>query len=257
MGRSRLIGFFALGCAVYVGFGAVLFVGQRSMMYLPVADNPADDIPHERMAVGGESLKLWVVNGGAEDAVIYFGGNAEDVYYNGDVFRDRLPGRTVYLVNYRGYGGSSGRPTQQGLFDDALAVFDRVAARHRRVAVVGRSLGSGVATFLASRRGVERLVLVTAYDSAVAVARRLYPVYPVRWMLKDGYDSLAYVPAVQVPVRVITAARDNVIPREHTRRLVRAFRDGLIDEVVIAGAGHNDIAAHAGYWDAIAAFVRH
>lgn len=244
-----------IGALSYLGFGALLYFGQRAMMYLPVGANPADDVAVETLVVDGAELRVWVVNPGQRRALVYFGGNAEDVYFNAADFAARLPDHTSYLVNYRGYGGSSGRPAEAALFDDAVAVFDVLRPRHDRLSAVGRSLGSGVAVYLASQRQVERLVLVTAHDSATAIARRLYPIYPVAWMLKDRYDSVRYAPGVAAPVLLLTAEHDNIVPQAHSVQLASAFEAATVEHQVIAGAGHNDIAGYMHYWSAIADFL--
>ena len=216
--------FWALKIAVlvYVGIGAVLYVAQRSFLYLPVSENPAEDTPVEWVEVDGAELKVWAVAGTQPElAVIYFGGNAEDVYYNAEDFRQHLPEATAYLVNYRGYGGSSGSPSEAALFADALALFDRLAARHERIAVVGRSLGSGIATYLASQRPVHRLVLVTPHDSVLALAQKHYPVYPVSLMLKDRYESVRYAADIDMPVLLLVAQNDTLIPPAHAQRTRR------------------------------------
>lgn len=243
------------GLLGYLGFGAVLYFGQRSMMYLPVAENTADDTPVEWLATDAAQIKLWVIGEPADEALIYFGGNAEDVYFNAEPLRRQLPGRTIYLVNYRGYGGSDGEPAEAALLADSLQIFDQLATRHRRISVIGRSLGSAVATYLASRRAVHRLVLVTPPDSALAIAQRLYPVYPMRLMLKDRYESIVHAPAVTAPVLVLVAAEDRMIPPAHSRRLAAAFASGAVSYTEIADAGHNEIAASPDYWRTIVEFL--
>ena len=104
-------------------------------------------------------------------------------------FRAAFPDRSLFLVNYRGYGGSSGQPSEAALFADALAIFDHVRREHSEIAVMGRSLGSGVAVLVASERPVEQLVLVTAFDSLVNVAREYLRWLPVGRLLRDRYDS--------------------------------------------------------------------
>jgi hypothetical protein len=240
---------------VYLGFGAFLFLAQRGLMYFPVPENTIGTLPIEHVEQGDVQLKLWVVNPGQAQAVIYFGGNAEDVYYNADDFAAVLPEHTVYLVNYRGYGGSGGDPSETALFADALAIFDQLQARHGAVSVMGRSLGSGVATYLASRRPVERLLLVTPPDSAVALARRFYPVYPVGWLLKDRYESVRHAEAISAPVLMLVAGQDRIVPREHSERLAAAFADGQVVMRVIDAAGHNGISGYSAYWRAIREFL--
>jgi pimeloyl-ACP methyl ester carboxylesterase len=244
----RLAWLLKIGVLVYVGFGVVLYVAQRSMMYLPVPENPADNLAVEYVDVDGARLKVWIVNPGRPLAALYFGGNAEDVYFNAADFATHLPEHAVYLVNYRGYGGSSGTPTEAALFADALVLFDSLSARHEAVDTIGRSLGSGVAVYLASQRPVRRLALVTPFDSVLAMARRLYPVYPVDWMLKDPFDSVAYAGGITAPVCLLVAGRDTMVPPEHAERLAAAFTRAPSQSVLIEGAGHNDITAYPSYW---------
>jgi hypothetical protein len=108
--------------------------------------------------------------------------------------------------------------------------------------VVGRSLGSGVAVYLASQRPVARLVLVTPYDSLVDVAARHYPYFPVRWLLLDKFESSKYAKQVTAPTLVIAAEHDEIIPRASTRALVTRFRDGVVSLKIVPGAGHNTIS---------------
>lgn len=241
----------------YLGMGIYLYLAQRSFMYFPVAENPAGDGAFQLVTDDGESLKIWVVGEGKGSAVIYFGGNAEDVYGNAEGFRSALPEHTVYLVNYRGYGGSSGSPTEAGLFADALDIYDTLRDQHQHIAVIGRSLGSGVAIYLASKRNVDHLVLATPHDSALAIAQRMYPVYPLSLLLKDKYKSIDYAPGVQAPTLIVLAEYDRIIPRKHSSRLAAAFAPGLVQQVIIGGAGHNGLSGHQQYWGAFRRFLNH
>lgn len=239
----------------YLGMGLMLYLTQRSIMYYRVAENPAEDVVAEYHEADGVRLKVWVVSPGKDKALLYFGGNAEDVYGNAEEFARALPDHTVYLINYRGYGGSDGTPSEQGLFSDALAIFDRLQTRHPRIAVLGRSLGSGVAVYLASRRDVSHLVLATPHDSVLAVARRAYPIFPVDLLLKDRYESIRYAPDVEAKTLLLAAEDDRIIPIEHAARLADAFEPGLAELVVVAGSGHNTISALRSYWQAVSTFV--
>jgi pimeloyl-ACP methyl ester carboxylesterase len=251
-----LLSMLKIGLLVYLGLGAFLYFAQRSFMYMPTPPRDGDGAHAEYLDNDGVRLKLWRVGEVADRAVIYFGGNAEDVYFNADDFRRVLPGHTVYLVNYRGYGGSGGSPSEDGLFADALHVFDHVDPRHEAVSVVGRSLGSAVAAYLAANRPLHRMVLVTPFDSAVSVARSLYPVYPVSLMLKDRYESVRHVADVEVPTLLLVAEHDRVIPPRHAEALAAAFPDGVARQRVITDAGHNGLSRFDEYWQAIAVFLR-
>lgn len=187
-------------------------------------------------------IRISVRESDGPDALVYFGGNAEDVSRNLPDFAAAFPTHAIYLLHYRGYGGSAGEPTEAGLAKDALALFDLVHKTHGRVTVIGRSLGSGLAVRVASQRNVARLVLVTPYDSLQDIAADLYPWMPVRWLLIDKYESWRYAPKVSAPTVLVEAEHDEVIPRASTRKLLGRFRQGVAHLEVIPGAGHNSIA---------------
>lgn len=247
-----------LGLAIcaYLAICALLYLQQRRLIYYPqftrVAPAQTDFAFQRPDAV----LRGWVVNPGRQDAVLYFGGNAEAVEANRDVFAQWLPSRTVYLVAHRGYGASDGEPSEAALLADALAVYDDIARRHPDgdVAVIGRSLGSGVATHVASERPVRHLVLVTPFDSLAAVAQSHYPVFPVRLLLKDRYDSAARLPGYGGNLLVLRAGRDTVVPPAHTDRLLASFK-GRARAVDFPRAGHDDLSTDPAYWPAIRDFL--
>jgi hypothetical protein len=241
---------------IYTGFGAYLYLVQRSFIYMPVRDQHPSHDNFILVQSGEEAIKVWAISPGRDKAVIYFGGNAEDVFYNIPELRETLPGHSSYLVNYRDYGGSSGTPTEQGLFADALAVYDRLQEQHAQISVIGRSLGSGVATYLASQRPVDRLILVTAPDSALAIGKSAYPFYPIGLLLKDKYDSTRYAPQIDSPTLLLIAERDNIIPMKHSLKLFESFPPGVAEKIVIPAAGHNDLSLFPEYWERMEKFLR-
>src|SRR5690606_21291127 len=154
---------------------------------------------------------------------------------------EALPNGSLYLVNYRGYGGSTGSPSEEALLEDAEAVFDHVRMRHRRVTVIGRSLGSGIAVHLAAVRDLHQVVLVTPFDSVESVAQRRLPIFPVSLLLRDKFDSLARAREVDEPTLVLSAERDLVVPADHTRRLIEAFDREQVRALTIGGTSHASI----------------
>jgi len=234
---------------------AFLFVVQRSLIYFPTPEVERPGTEVLRLQSGPASLRIWVLPRPGPAAVIYFGGNAEEVSWNLAGLGAAFPDRTLYLVNYRGYGGSTGRPAEKALLADALAVYDHVQARQPRITVMGRSLGSALAVMLASQRPVERLVLATPFDSLVNVARAHYRFLPVRWLMRDRYDAARRAPAVRAPVLAIIAAEDEIIPRSRSAALLEAFAPGQARVVTIAGATHNTLDRSPGYLEAAATFV--
>ena len=234
-----LFGMFVL----YAGVCGALFLFQRSLLYFPTAGAEEEETAQlMAVRVAGEHIVASRVLGEGREAVVYFGGNAEDVSRSKGAIAMAFPGQAAFLLHYRGYGWSSGRPTEEALFRDSLALYDQVKEMYPRVAVVGRSLGSGLAVRVASRRQVERLVLVTPYDSMAEVAASTLPLLPARWLLMDRYESWRYAPQVTAPTVIVAAERDEVIPRASTERLRARFGPGLVRYVVVPGAGHNDVS---------------
>ncbi len=224
---------------------AGLFVFQRSLLYAPQPARVA--VPSLRLPVAGAELQVSVRLLSHAPALLYFGGNAEDVSATWAELADQFPDRSLYLMHYRGYGRSTGSPTEAALHADALTLYRHVSGlmggEHPDIAVMGRSLGSGVAVHLAATQRVSHLLLVTPYDSIAAVAAAHFPWFPVKWLLRDRFDSAALAPRITVPTTVIIAEHDEVIPRERTDALVERFVPGVAREVVIAGASHNDVGA--------------
>ena len=240
---------------VYLGLCAFMFTTQRSQIYFPTPEVEPPGAHAITLAAAEAQLKIWTVRRSGPRALIYFGGNAEDVAGNIDTFSSAFPEHSLYLVNYRGYGGSTGRPSETGLSADALAVFDHVRAQYTDLTVVGRSLGSGVAVYLASERPVNRLVLVTPFDSLVNVAQGHFRYLPVRWLLKDRYDSASRAGGITAPVLVVTAADDTIIPRERSAALVAALPQEQVRVEVVAGVGHNTLDLSPAYLEAVRAFL--
>lgn len=233
-------GLYALACAG-------LYLVQRSLIYYPQprrfgANNSliTVQVPDAILNVSARQLQ-------SHQAVIYFGGNAEDVSASLPSLAAAFPGHALYLLHYRGYGGSSGKPSEAALFADALALFDHVQAQHPDITVIGRSLGSGAAVHLASARPVKRLVLVTPYDSIAELAAQQFPMFPVRWLLTDKFESFRYAPQVTAPTLIIAAEEDEVIPPPSTRLLATRFAPGVARSVTIQGVGHNTISDDPSY----------
>ena len=242
-----------------LGYGAAcswMYAKQRDLMYFPQATRADAAQTDFGIARNGVMLNGWLVNPGQPRAVIYFGGNAERIESMRDEFAQWFPGSSVYLVPYRGFGASEGEPSEAALFEDALAVYDQASARQpgAPIAVIGRSLGSGVASYVASRRPVAGLVLVTPFDSMAAVAHAHYPWLPVKWLVQDRYESTRYVAKYDGPALVVRAGHDQVIPAVHTDRLVAAFArpPRVLD---LPEADHGNVAADPAYGRTLAGFV--
>jgi len=255
--RTVLIVLALLALLAYAGACWFLHAQQRELIYYGWStrvDPRQTDFLLERPDA---TLRGWVVNSGKPDPILYFGGNAEQIEHNREDFARWFPDRSVYLVAYRGYGASEGEPHEEALTADAVALFDHVRGRHpnQRIAAIGRSLGSGVAAQLASRRPLDRLALITPFDSMVATARAHYPLFPVGSLLEERYESDRALREFRAPLLILHAGRDAVVPEANTRRLIGALstppRVHRFDE-----ADHNDIQADPRYAVALVEFMR-
>ncbi len=240
----------------YVVACLLLYWQERSMVYLGQLTRIDARQTDFELVRNGVTLRGWVVNPGQSRALLYFGGNAESIEDNRDPLATALPGTTSYLLAYRGYGASEGAASERALLEDAEALFDHVRQRHPNapVSVIGRSLGSGVASHLASLRPVARLVLVTPFDSLVEVAKSHYPVLPVSLLMRERYQSIDKLPLHQGPLLVLQAENDEIVPAASTRRLLQAF-EGEATVVVMQGASHNTLSGSDAYWKAIGGFL--
>lgn len=274
MGWKPILGRFMFTAVVIVisaavGLSALLYFAQDRLVFYPQAapglsPRAADlEISEVRIAASdGLSLRGWLAKprfAAARDLplAIYFGGNAEEVSYMAER-AVRLQGWSLLAVNYRGYGGNPGSPSESALFADALAVHGWATGRPdidpARIVAIGRSLGSGVAVYLAAERPLAGVVLITPYDSLVAVAQRHYPYAPAALLLKHRFDSIRRAPGIFAPLLTLAARRDNIVPVAHARALFSKWAGPKVWRE-FADAGHNDLDADPDYWEAIAAFL--
>ncbi len=241
---------------VYLGFVALLYVAQRKLMYLPDPARYAPaavGLPAAEEAVlttaDGERIIVWHVPArGEKPVVIYFQGNGGGLNLRADRFR-RLTadGTGLVALCYRGYGGSSGSPSEAGLIQDAEAAYAFATARYapERIILWGESLGTGVAVALAAQKPVGRVLLESPFTSAAAIAAGAYPFVPVHLLMHDQFRSDERIGAVTAPTLVLHGAQDRIVPFAHGERLY-----GLIRApkrlVRLPGADHNDHDQHGG-----------
>ena len=239
--------FMAVLLLAYLALCAALFIYQRSLIYFPQPKSWGGPATTQQLQVKDAELVLTTRQVSGPKAIVYFGGNAEDVSANLPSFTQAFPGHAIYLLHYRGYGGSSGSPTEAALQSDALALFDHVGKTHADVTVVGRSLGSGVAVWLASQRPVSRLILVTPYNSIQELATQRFPYFPISWLLVDKFESWKYAARVTAPTLLISAQNDEIIPAASTKKLYAQFKNGTAALKVLPGTSHNTISQHPQY----------
>ncbi len=241
--------------------GAVLWMWARQESYLFLSNNweplPQFETARWDREINGVKLQGWFLDKGADQTVIYHGGNAADLAGHCEVLFQGLAANAL-LVNYRGYGQSEGTPGEKEMVADGIAVLDLFCEEQQvplsSIFLMGRSIGSGVSVQVAAARPeIAGVILVTPYESIAAIARFQYPWLPIERMLRHPFRSIDYAPKLTIPALILLAEFDEVIPVETGRKLSEAW--GGPKEIITLPTGHNDINESPAYFEAINRFV--
>ena len=251
--------FIALALVLYIGFSLMLYLLQDRLVFLP--HMPGRELDATPAAAGldyedawidtadGERLHGWFVPAhGARGTVLFFHGNAGNISHRLESLQifNRL-GVNVLIVDYRGYGQSSGQPGEEGSYRDAEAAWDYLVSTRGippgRIVIFGRSLGGAVGAWLASRPDVmpAGVVIESCFSSGLDMGRRLYPVLPVRLITRIGYPVTDYVTKIDSPLMVVHSRDDEIIPFDMGRAIFDAAREPKT--FLEIGGDHN-----AGFW---------
>jgi len=246
---------------IYVSFGAVLYLFQGSMVYLAnlpgraLDASPADiGLEYEDVHIDtadGERLHGWFVRAAeGRGVLLFFHGNAGNISHRLEsiLIFNRL-GLDVLIVDYRGYGQSTGSPTEQGTYRDARAAWDYLVKTRQKapadIVIFGRSLGGAVGAWLAAGLRADEqpaaVIIESSFSSGADMARRLYPVYPARLLTRLEYPVVEYASRLQCPVLVVHSRDDEIIPFSMGQAIYAAAPEPK--EFIELRGDHN-----AGFW---------
>jgi len=237
---------------VLVVFALWLRLREEKMIYYPSRD--IEQMPAQRgwkfddvwlTAVDGTKINGWFVPSDHDGrlTVLLFHGNAGNISHRLEKLAIlRSLGANVFIVDYRGYGRSEGTPNEPGTYLDAQAAYDHLT-KERKIApstviVYGESLGSAVAVDLASRTTLGGVVIEEAFTSIADVSQRMYPFLPVRWLVRNKYDSLGKISQINAPLLILHSRDDEYFSLRHAERLLAAAREPK--QLVVLRGGHND-----------------
>jgi pimeloyl-ACP methyl ester carboxylesterase len=234
----------------YLAICIALFLAQGKLLFPAGMVSGAGPLPPsaKRLVVQNEGEQLHGVHippRAPHDerlTILGFGGNAWNAEAAALYLHDLYPQADIVVFHYRGYRPSTGSPSAAALLSDAPLIHDHVAAtlKPARIVAVGFSIGSGIAAHLASRRPISGAILVTPFDSLRAVARRHYPWLPIGLLFRHEMAAAKDLGGAQVPLAIIAAERDTIIPPARATALAGAVPN-LVLERRLASAGHNDI----------------
>ena len=253
-GRGKMIwSLLAALVLAYGGFSALLFFSQGKMVYYPQLGREIRFTPDERgldyepltlLTPDGERLDAWFVpKERAQASVLILHGNAGNMSHRLDTIAmfHRL-GYNVLIFDYRGYGRSTGQPSEAGLYRDAQTAWDYLVRQRgispERIILFGESLGGAVAAWLAARGHAGALVLSSAFISVPELAADLYPWLPVKWLARLRYDTRAALAETTSPVLIAHSPDDEIVPFRHGQALFNAAAEPKVF-LPLAG-GHND-----------------
>jgi uncharacterized protein len=238
---------------IYLALLALMYVAQRALMYFPetVRTAPAEaGLAAEEVVLDtadGERVIVWTIAPQENrPVVLYFHGNGGALRYRVDRFRAlTADGTGLVALSYRGYAGSSGRPSETGLIEDGFAAYAFAAAHYpsAKLVVWGESLGTGVAVALAAERRVAAVVLEAPFASTVEIAAAVYPYVPVRLLMKDQFRSDLRIGKVTAPVLILHGGRDTVVPIASGERLYDLIKSPK-RFVRFPEGGHENLSAY-------------
>jgi uncharacterized protein len=235
--------------AIYVAAALGMYLMQRQFQYFPTHVAPTPEMVGldgtqtvSLKTPDGETLDLWYAKAEAgKHTILFFHGNAGEIGDRAARFSFyQSQGFGVAFLSYRGFGGSSGTISETGLIMDALTAYDWLLSQSvppESIALVGESLGTGVAVQLAAQRPVATIVLEAPYSAAVDVAADIYPWLPVRLLMKDQFRSTDHIQSVTAPIYILHGTMDTVIPLASGRALFAATTAPTRFEE-LPGAGH-------------------
>lgn len=256
---------------VYIGICALLYFNQDDLLFHPKPTSQEEvneilkinsnfDTLAYKMNDGNKTWGFISKDTSTEKLrlVIYFGGNAEEVSHVMDK-KKYFPNTIMVMMNYRSFGLSKGIVSEKNMFSDALEIYDKLKLRNdidsENINIIGRSIGTGVATYLSSQRKVKSTILITPYESMIDVAQEKYPFVPIGALIKHPFKSNEYALAVNSPVLAIIAKNDVVIPKQHAYNLLKVWKGKSTSKEF--NEDHSSIMKNEEVWNLIGEFINH
>ncbi|VAW84589.1 hypothetical protein MNBD_GAMMA16-534 [hydrothermal vent metagenome] len=248
---------------VYLLVNLTVYGFQEKLIYLPPPySGETVRVPEKNRIsfdLNGETLSgVFQFTDNAKPTLVYFGGNAEDVVFNYFNFKENLD-VNFFAINYRGYAGNSGKPTSKSILLDAesllMEIRERFQIPQNKLVLMGRSLGSGVASQLITNPDVAAIILITPFDSLLSLAKKMMPLLPVSLLLKHHLDTVKQAKDAKIPLLVIVAEHDQVVPYESSKKVFDQWQHHDKKFVLIKNSDHNSLHNNVDYYYAVNEFL--
>lgn len=255
---------------LYFGICSLLYFNQDNLLFHPHPTTQAEVAHILKKYTNFDTLSFLMHDGNktcgfiSNDTinqklplVLYFGGNAEEVSHLAD-YKKYFPNVIMVLINYRSFGLSKGVISEKTMFSDALEIYDKLITNPKidanKVIVTGRSIGTGVATYLSSKRKTTATILITPYENMINVAFEKYPFVPISLLIKHRFESNKYAVDISTPMIALISKNDEIIPKHHAYALTKAWKGKT--EVLEVDEDHNSIMSNEAVWKKIEKFLK-
>lgn len=260
--KRKLRRILAVFVILYVMIGSSLYFLQEKLMFLPTTldedftysfQYPFEELflkPEENVLINALHFK----NENPKGVILYFHGNAGDLSRWGQITEYFVKKNyDVLVMDYRTYGKSKGKLSEQGFYNDAQYCYDYLKDRYNESDIVlyGRSLGTGIANYLASKNRPKQLVLETPYYSISDIAKHRFPMFPVTSLIKYKFNSFEFILDVTCPITIIHGTDDQVVPYSSGKKLFEIAPKDNVSIKTIEGGGHNNLVSFDAYHEAI------
>ncbi|MEY8847812.1 alpha/beta hydrolase [Psychroserpens sp. XS_ASV72] len=265
--RRRLKRILKILLILYVMITASLYFLQEKLLFLPTSLDqeyeysfkyPFEEVflkPSDKVSLNAIHFKSESPKG----VILYFHGNAGDLSRWGIVAEYFVAKEyDVFIMDYRTYGKSKGKLSEQGFYDDAQYCYDYLLKQYdeKDMIVFGRSLGTGLASYVASENHPKQLILETPFYSLLDVAKRRFPIFPVSSLLRYKFPSHKFISSVECPITIVHGTEDYVVPYDSAQRLFEVAPKTNITFVTIEGGGHNNLISFNRYRDTMDALLQ-
>jgi fermentation-respiration switch protein FrsA (DUF1100 family) len=264
--RSKMLGFFLIVIGLYLAVVFFTWLGQRRLLYIadparmPPATVGLTGVAEREITAPDEArIVAWYARAKpGRKTILYFHGNAGTLAMRAErVRRFAGDGLGIFIMAYRGYNGSTGKPSESAIEGDARLVYDTLTSEGvtaQNIVLFGESLGSGVAVKLATQRQVGGVILDAPYTSMVELAAGIYPYLPVRALILDRYESDKHIKAMNAPLLILHGEEDGLIPVRMGKRLFELAKEPK-RIVVFEDGNHSDLFSEHGAHEVVAKWL--
>lgn len=261
--------------SIYFFYGCFLYFAQDKIIFYPTEHDP-EEIEYIKKQLKNFDYKIYkknkeiIITYWESDPkkekfkiILYFGGNAENTNYTA-IEISKHPEFLNYkwiLLNYPEYNGSSGKAGEKNFYLYSEIIFEHIIDQYKEniieIILMGRSIGSGVASYLNSIKKIDKLILITPFDSIETIAKKHFSLYPFSFLIKHKFPTIEYIKKINNPILVLIAKEDEIIPSESTNNLIKELEKKQDVKIyILDNATHNTISNFPNYWKYLDQFIK-